>query len=146
MVSKILVPTDGSKQALKSLKYAIELAEQLKAEIILLSVIDKSSLIPQTISTSPNIIEPIEDFLKNAAKAYLDESEKLCKKSGIPVKTVIRTGRPVDEIIKEAEKSSIDMIVIGSRGRSAVKAVILGSVAFGVINKETKIPVLVVRR
>lgn len=146
MVSKILLPTDGSKAALRSLRYAIGLAEQLKAEIILLSVIDKSSLIPQTISSPSNIIEPIEDFLKNAAKAYLDESEKLCKKSGIPVKTMIRVGRPVDEIIKEAEKSSVDMIIIGSRGRSAVKAVILGSVAFGVINKETKIPVLVVRK
>ncbi|NWF98568.1 MAG: universal stress protein [Nitrospirae bacterium] len=146
MVSKILVPTDGSKAALRSLRYAIGLAEQLKAEIILLSVIDKSSLIPQTVPTSSNIIEPIEDFLKNAAQEYLNEGEKLCKKSGIPVKTVIRIGRPVDEIIKEAEKFSADLIVIGSRGRSAIKAVVLGSVTFGVINKETKIPVLVVRK
>lgn len=146
MVSKILVTTDGSKAALRSLKYAIGLAEQLKAEIVLLNVIDKASLIPQTISLSSDIIEPIEDFLRNAAEEYLNEGEKLCKKNGIPVTTVSRTGRPVDEIIKEAEKSSVDMIVIGSHGRSAMKAVVLGSVAFGVINKEAKIPVLVVRR
>jgi nucleotide-binding universal stress UspA family protein len=55
-------------------------------------------------------------------------------------------GHPVEEIIKEAEKSKMDLIVIGSHGKSAIKAAVLGSVTFGVIHKETKIPVLVVRR
>jgi nucleotide-binding universal stress UspA family protein len=59
---------------------------------------------------------------------------------------VIRTGHPVEEIIKEAEKSKVDLIVMGSHGTSALKAAVLGSITFGVIHKDTKFPVLVVRK
>jgi nucleotide-binding universal stress UspA family protein len=52
----------------------------------------------------------------------------------------------VEEIITEAEESRVDLIVIGSHGKSALKAAVLGSVTFAVIHKNTKIPVLVVRR
>jgi nucleotide-binding universal stress UspA family protein len=149
MISKILVPTDGSKAALKAVAYAAELAKQVGASITIISVMDKSSFLPQTVpavSVSKKIMEPIEDYLKVAANAYADEAEKLCLKQGIQSKKVVRAGRPVDEIIKEAEKSRVDLMVIGSRGQSALKAAVLGSVTFGVINKETRVPVLVVRK
>jgi nucleotide-binding universal stress UspA family protein len=149
MISKILVPTDGSKAALKAVEYSAELAKNIGATITIVSVMDKSSFIPQTVpavTISKKIMEPIEDYLRVAADAYTDEAEKLCMKRGIQSKKVVRAGRPVDEIIKEAEKSKVDLIVIGSRGQSALKAAVLGSVTFGVINKETKIPVLVVRK
>ncbi|MEW6162383.1 MAG: universal stress protein [Nitrospirota bacterium] len=149
MISKILVPTDGSKTARKSVEYAIGLAKQTGATITLLSVIDKSLFITWSIpavATSTRIIEPIEDYLRQAAEAHIEEAEKLCKKSGIPPKKVIRSGHPVEEIIKEAEESKVDLIIMGSHGRSAIKAAVLGSVTFGVIHKDTKSPVLVVRR
>jgi nucleotide-binding universal stress UspA family protein len=52
----------------------------------------------------------------------------------------------VEEILKEARKSRADLIVIGSHGRSAIKSAVLGSVTFGVIHKDTKFPVLVIRK
>lgn len=149
MISKILVPTDGSKPAKKSVEYAAELAKQVGATITLLSVIDKSLFVPQSVpvvSTPTRLIEPIENFLRRAAEAYIREAEKICRNYEIQTKMVIRSGHPVEEIIKEAQKSKVDLIIIGSQGRSALKAAVLGSVAFGVINKETKIPVLVVRK
>jgi nucleotide-binding universal stress UspA family protein len=149
MISKILVPTDGSKAALKAVAYAVDLAKLVGASITIVSVIDRSAFFPQTVpavSVSKKIMEPIEDYLKVAADAYADEAEKLCVKRGIQTRKVVRAGRPVDEIIREAEKSKVDLIVIGSRGQSALKAAVLGSVTFGVINKESKIPVLVVRK
>jgi nucleotide-binding universal stress UspA family protein len=148
MITKILVPTDGSKTARKSVAYAVDLAKQTGSTITLLSVIDKSLLIPQSVpavATPTHLIEPIEDYLRQAAEAHLEESEKLCKKKDVQSEKVIRSGHPVEEIVKEAEKSKIDLIVMGSRGRSAMKAAFLGSVTYGVINKDTKIPVLVVR-
>lgn len=149
MITKILVATDGSETSQKSVKYAAELAKQTGATITLLSVTDKSLFIPQSIppvATPTNLVEPVEDYLKQAAEAHLEVAEELCKKSGIQSKKVIRSGHPVEEIIKEAEKSKVDLIVMGSHGRSALKAALLGSVTFGVIHKDTKIPVLVVRR
>jgi nucleotide-binding universal stress UspA family protein len=148
MISKILVPTDGSKPAKKSVEYAVRFAKQLGASITLLSVIDKSSFVPQSVpgtATPTGLIEPIEDYLRQAAEAYLEEAEKLCIRGGVRSKKIIRLGHPVEEIMKEAKKSKVDFIAIGSQGRSALKAVVLGSVTFGVINKETKVPVLVVR-
>jgi nucleotide-binding universal stress UspA family protein len=149
MISKILVPTDGSKPAKKSVEYAAELAKQVGAAITLLTVIDKSFFITQSIpavATPVRIREPIEDYLRLAAEAYIEDAERLCRKKEIQCQKIIRSGHPVEEIIKEAKKSKVDLIVIGSHGRSALKAAVLGSVTFGVINKETKIPVLVVRK
>ncbi len=149
MISKILVPTDGSKLSKKSVEYAVSLAKQVGAKIALLSVIDKSSLVPQSIpafASPTKVMEPVENYLKLAAETYLNDAEKVCLKKEVQSTQVIRSGHPVEEIIKEAKNSKVDLIVMGSRGQSALKAAVIGSVTFGVINKETKIPVLVVRQ
>jgi nucleotide-binding universal stress UspA family protein len=149
MISKILVATDGSETARKSIGYAVDLAKQTGAKITFLSVIDKSFFVSKSIpaaATPIHLIEPIEDYLRQAAEAHLEEVEQLCKKKGVQSSMVIRTGHPVEEIIKEAEKSKVDLIVMGSHGTSALKAAVLGSITFGVIHKDTKFPVLVVRK
>jgi nucleotide-binding universal stress UspA family protein len=149
MISKILVPTDGSETARKSVEYAAELAKQIGADMTLLSVIDKSFLISKSmpgLSTKTRLAQPIEDYLKEAAEAIVEQAKRMCRKKGIEVKQAIRYGHPVEEIIKEAKKTKSDLIVMGSHGRSALKASLLGSVTFGVIHKDTNIPVLVVRR
>jgi len=149
MISNILVPTDGSEVAHMAARYGVDLAKQLKASVIVLSVIDQRSYTGQTVpaaQTAMQVIEPIEDYLREAAEAYAGEIKEWCEKSGVQSKTVITTGHPVEEIVKEAEKSKADLIVMGSHGRSALAAAFLGSVAYGVIHKDTKIPVLVVKR
>src|SRR5512141_1782473 len=110
MISKILVPTDGSKEAKKAARYAVELAKQLNASVYALSVIDERSFTGQTIPASAaarHIIEPIEDYLREAAERYTNEITKLCEKNGVRSKTVIRTGHPVEEIMNEAERSKV---------------------------------------
>jgi len=149
MISKILVPTDGSETAQKAAKYAVDLARQLKASVIALSVIDNRSLIAQTVpaeGTARHVIEPIEDYLREAAEGYAREIKKICDEKGVRSKIVITTGHPVEDIAREAEKSKGTLIVMGSHGKSALSAAFLGSVTYGVIHKDTKIPVLVVRR
>ena len=149
MISKILVPTDGSKTAQKAAGYGVDLAKELKASVIVLSVIDQRSFIGQTVpaaQTAMHVIEPIEDYLREAAEAYAGEIKKLCEKNGVHSKTVITTGHPVEEIVKEAKKVKADLIVMGSHGRSALAVAVLGSVAYGVIHKDTKIPVLVTNK
>mgnify|MGYP005835906427 CR=1 FL=1 len=149
MISKILVPTDGSETARKATEYAVGLAKEIGASLTFLAVIDKSPFIGRSIpsiATPTHLMEPVEDYLRQAAEAYLEEVEILCRKNGVKSKRVIRSGHPVEEIIKEAKKSKVDLIVMGSHGKSALKAAVLGSVTFGVIHKDTKIPVLVVRR
>ena len=148
MISKILVPSDGSKTAQKAVGYAVDLAKQLKASIIALSVIDKRSLIAQTVpasDTARHTIEPIEDYLREAAEKYTEEIKKLCDKSGVASEISLKTGHPVEEIVKEAKRSKANLIVMGSHGRSALSATVLGSVSYGVIHNDTSIPILIVR-
>ena len=148
MISKILVPSDGSKSAQRAAGYAVDLAKQLKASIIALSVIDMRSLIAQTVpalETARHTIEPIEDYLREAAEGYAGEIKKLCDKSGVASKISIKMGHPVEEIVKEAKRSKADLIVMGSHGRSALSATVLGSVSYGVIHKDTSIPILIMR-
>ncbi|MDH5769305.1 MAG: universal stress protein [Nitrospirota bacterium] len=148
MILKILVATDGSKIALKAAKYAVDLAKQLNASIIILSVIDNRSLISQiapVTTTTVHMIEPIEDYLKEAAEGYVREIKKLCDKVGVQSKTLITTGYPVEKIVSEARKLKANLIVMGSRGKSVLEAAVLGSVTYGVIHKNIKLPILVIK-
>jgi nucleotide-binding universal stress UspA family protein len=149
MISKILVPTDGSKTAQKAGIYAVDLAKQLNASIIVISVIDKRLLVSRTVSvgrSQPGVAESIDDYLREAAETYAGEIKELCEQKGVQSKSVIKTGHPVEEIVKEAEKSKTDLIVMGSHGQSALAAATLGSVTYGVIHKDTKIPILLVKK
>jgi len=149
MISTILVPTDGSQTATKAGAYAVGLAKQLHASIIVLSVIDKRLLVTRTVSVErpfPVVAESTDDYLREAAERYAGGIETQCKESGVQAKTIIVPGHPVEEIVKEAEKSKVDLIVMGSHGESALVAAALGSVTYGVIHKDTTIPILVVKR
>ena len=148
MITKILMPSDGSKTALRAGRYAVDLAKQLKASIIVLSIIDYRSFITQTVSsldTARHTMEPIEDYLREAAEGYAGEIKKLCDKSGVASKISIKIGHPVEEIVKEAKRSKANLIVMGSHGRSALSATVLGSVSYGVIHNDKRIHVLIVR-
>lgn len=148
MISKILVPTDGSEAAQNAARYAVDLAKQLRASVLALSVVDVRSSMAQTIPashTASHMIEPVDDYLREVAEAFAEEIKGLCEKNGIDSKIAIVTGHPVEEIVKEAESSKVDLIIMGSHGRSALGAMVLGSVTFGVIHQDTKIPVMVVK-
>ena len=145
MISKILVPTDGSIAAQKAAKYAVDLAKQLKASVIVLSVIDMRSFMGHTVPAMGDTVPAGKTSLSEAAKGYAEEIKKLCDKNGVRSKTVITAGHPVEDIVKEAERAKVSLIIMGSHGRSALAAMVLGSVTYGVIHNDTKIPVTVVK-
>jgi nucleotide-binding universal stress UspA family protein len=148
IISKILMPSDGSKTAKKAAAYAVDLAKQLNASIIILSVIEQHPLIATTVpasETASHTIQPIEYYLKKAAEQYTGEIKELCDKNGVVSKISIKTGHPVEEIVKEAKRSKSNLIVMGSRGRSALSATVLGSVSYGVSHHDTSIPILIVK-
>ena len=153
MISRILVPTDGSKTAQKAARYAVDLARQLDASIIVLSVSDLASLaasisggaVPGAALSGPEL-DRIESSLQEAAKKHAEAVKRVCDKHGVQAKTILTTGHPANDIVNEAKKSKADLIVMGSHGRSALAATVLGSVAYGVIHRDMNTPVLVVRR
>jgi nucleotide-binding universal stress UspA family protein len=148
MIKRILMATDGSKLSIKALKVAIELAKKIKAKLILVGVIDNRLYTGHAMlaEDSPTrLAEPVEDYLMQVTSAYLAYATRLCGQGGVKPEIVIRTGHPVEEILKEARRSKADLLVMGSYGKSGIGSM-MGSVAYGVLHGESRVPVLVVRR
>jgi nucleotide-binding universal stress UspA family protein len=139
-IKKILAPLDGSKSSLRGLDMAIALARQCNAIIVCICVIYSAprSEFRGTGSVEKGSYEKVKKFM-NAAKT-------LAAQNGIVFDEKISYGDVGYNIVKFAhnKKNKIDMIVIASRGRGAVKEMFFGSVSHHVLHA-SNLPVLVVK-
>jgi nucleotide-binding universal stress UspA family protein len=140
---KILVPIDGSQNSLKALKYAVTLAKGLtaKSSIVVINVHDDSSFnyINQFVT-----YEDIKNNLIENSQKEMKPAQKLLAKSDITHSFIIEIGNVAETILSIADKEKVGMIVIGSKGRSELSDILLGSVAHRITHK-AKQPVLVVK-
>jgi nucleotide-binding universal stress UspA family protein len=144
---KILVPLDGSEWSFRAAKYAIKIAKMANAEIVCVYAVVS---LPSTAYASPHasalIPRYIEEAKKEAQKWY-DEVNIIAEKAGVvrlSAETILDVFSVADAIISYAEKNNVDLIIMGTKGRTGLKKFVLGSVASGVIS-HAKSPVLVVR-
>ena len=143
--SKILVAIhDPRKSADRAVNYAIKVAEDYDARLVILYIIRGDANV-HTVNLQSHIIQ-----LKREAEAYFIKiSEKIHKHSNkeniIRVKTeIIASIRIADAIVSYAKDKHIDLIIIGTRGRSKLKSIVLGSVASDVV-RYAHCPVLTVK-
>ena len=139
MYTKILVPTDGSEFAKKAQLHALFLAKVSGAEIIALSVSENHFI--NGISVTEEV-EQLNQILKDRCIKDLKEFEDM-NENGVKISSVIKEGTPAKVILDVASEEDIDLIVIGSSGKSGFDRFILGSVSDKVVNA-AKCPVLVV--
>ena len=137
-IKKILVPIDGSKNSMRGLDEAIYLARQCHATITGLYVIP---IYPRNFSDA---IMPYQIHLTKSAKKFMESAKIKCAEKGIIFKSKILFGSPSFEINELVKRKGFDIIVIGSRGKSGLKEIFLGSVANAVVHK-SKVPVLVIK-
>jgi nucleotide-binding universal stress UspA family protein len=135
MFHSILVAWDGSEHAKRALSEAIDIARSQDASLTLLTV---ATLPP----VFPGVVVPItEADLAKSAEQILAEADALVPE-GIAVSGQTAIGHPGTEILKRAKAADHDLIVMGSRGRGAVRSAVLGSVSHFVINHGT-VPVMI---
>ena len=135
-IRKILVPLDGSKNSLRGMKFALNLAKQSGLSIIGLNV-----------SSIPFFLKTQEMKLKKREKSeqIINQAKILSKKEKVPFQGEIKTSDNIGKTIVDfSEKNQVDLIVIGSRGPDPEIELFLGSVANYVMNK-SKIPVTVIK-
>lgn len=142
-LKKILFPTDLSDAAAEAQLYACALAEQFDAELHVLSVMQDVSLM----SPDPNMpwVIPASSLeeVRLSLEAALAKVPDPHWSAGRSVQRVIRIGMPYIEIDKYAAEQDIDVIVLGTHGRSGLSHLLLGSTAEKVVRK-APCPVLTV--
>ncbi len=148
ILRRILVASAGARTSGRALKVAVEMAKKMGATLTLVGVIDNRLYVGRTMpaeATPTRIAEPVEDYLMQVAGAYLETDARRCKQNDLKPEMVIRMGHPVEEILKEARRSKADLLVMGSHGKSGIGSA-MGSVAFGVLQSDSRVPVLIVRK
>lgn len=138
-IKKILVPVDGSEHSEHAVKYAVELAELMQAEILLMH------------SHKPFPVVLGEPYFQNAVNKIMKKSNDLLepyrnqiKETNVLFTDQIMEGHPDDVITEVANDEKCDLIVMGSRGRSDLQGLLLGSNTHRVL-KTAPCPVLVIR-
>ena len=143
----ILVPLDGSEYSIKAVEYAGRMAKGFNSKLIALYILP-SSIRYNLLSNQENSeINP--QFNQIIQRSYIEAQnwlKDIAKKIDIEIVTevIIAKESIVSEIIEFAEQRSIDLIIIGTRGRTGFKKLLLGSVASGVVTY-SHCPVLVIR-
>jgi len=142
-IKKILYATDFSESSLPAAVSTLTLAKLSGAAVHVLHVIGefadrRKSLVPQEAMT----------LLEREVEIHVvKEMEEFCQEqfSGkIPYTTEVVLGRPFEEILRKAEELSVDLIIVGTHGRTGLERVIVGSTAERLVRK-SPVPVLTVR-
>lgn len=141
-IRNILVPLDGSDNSFRALDAAILLAKKLDAKITAVYCV---SIIPVM---EAHMIDPLKYQAEERKYAddVLRKAESAARENNVPAETLVAYGNAGIEIIRiiKNKKNKIDLVMIGSRGRSQIKEMFLGSVSNYVLHK-SPVPVLVVK-
>ena len=145
----ILAAIDGSDSSMKAVDYAIQLAKkQDNSRLTLLNILDMDTIkqLSSSIITAPTYGLEEYELHKKAVLEWLDAIKSKCENEGIQTEIKVIGGpSPVsDSILIYAENENVDLIVVGTKGRSGFKKLLLGSVASKVVTY-AHCPVLVVK-
>ena len=135
---KILVAVDGSEDGYKAADYAIALAARLQSVILFLYVAGASSA-EHNYSISVDMVGAFEQLGTEA----LSKCSERARKKGVAFETLLVSGDPVDEILKNAMRTNCDSIVVGKRAQSEMEKLLMGSVS-DKVSKLSNISVTVV--
>lgn len=140
MYEKIVIPTDGSEQAKEAVKHGLAIAKSLGVKVLAVYVLDTSAF---AVLPRDSLTTDIYSILNREAAEAVNYVVREGKKLGVFVESKISEGAPSEEIIKIS--SVKDLIVMGTKGRTGLARMLLGSVAENVVH-HAHCPVLVVRK
>ena len=146
ILSKVLVPLDGSKESETVIPYIEELTSKLGAEIILFQVLALAYHVHISGDAAVQVAYTEKEMepLKISAQSYLEKIGSKFRKEGIPIKCKVRVGAAGHEIIKLADEINADLVAMLTHGRSGIGRWVFGSVAERVM-RSGNTPVLLVR-
>lgn len=139
-MQKILVPVDGSESAVEAARFAARQARLSKSKLTLLYVADPTT--PGAVSFFEGMPE-VQEEQARSGQAAIDRAKDAMH--GLEIQAhLVEVGNPADCILAAAERLGITHIIMGSRGLSPLKELVLGSVSDRVV-RQAKCPVTIVR-
>jgi nucleotide-binding universal stress UspA family protein len=143
----VLVPHDFSASANYAAALARDEAELHGARILLLHVIDLPHQLAGTkavVSPDTGTPIPLKDYAVSSAESQIVDLADRLRRDGVDVATYVRIGSPIDEILRFADEEKVDIIIMGTHGRTGIQRLVAGSVAERVV-RAAKMPVMTVR-
>jgi universal stress protein A len=137
-IKKILAPVDFSEPSEKGLQYALSIAQEFGSEIVLVHVVQPYPVLPEM----PVPTDELTEALLSDANARLNELKERIK--DVPCTVRAPLGSPANRILEIAQDEAVDLIVLGTHGRTGLAHAFLGSVAERVV-RLASCPTLVVR-
>jgi nucleotide-binding universal stress UspA family protein len=141
MYDRVLVPTDGSEQALAAARRAFDLAERYGATVHGLYVVDTGT--GWLTVSKPDVREALREVGEDAGSEALAALEVLAGEFDADLVTELREGTPEAVVLEYVDEEGIDLVVMGTHGREGLRRRLLGSVAERVV-REAPVPVMTV--
>ena len=146
MYDRILVPTDGSEQAIAAIDEGIELAQLTGATVHALYVVEPIPLgrFPAGGEAAGKEWGDVVDRQKSEGERAVETITERGEAVGVDVVEAIEHGKPSAEILEYVDEHDVDAIVMGTHGRTGADRIVIGSVAEKVVRK-SPVPVVTVR-
>ena len=150
-MTHVLVATDGSEQSLKAARHLRTLFGDSLQKASVVAVVRPLAAVPfatdfgeeeQAARRADD--DPTNYSFQEAAREAVERVAEVLRATDTEVDTMVRGGAPADQIVRAADELDVDLIVIGGRGKGAMEAIVLGSVAYRVLH-HAPCPVLVTR-
>jgi nucleotide-binding universal stress UspA family protein len=150
---KIMIATDGSKCSMLAADKGIELARLSGSKVYAVYVVSTADLFSidgdysSSMGVNPNwesTYEVMYEALKKQGQQAVKYIKDLGERKEINVETVLLEGHPADELIRYAEEEKMDIVIMGTVGKTGLDRLLLGSVT-GNLGRHSKVPVMVVR-
>jgi nucleotide-binding universal stress UspA family protein len=140
---KILLPIDGSPDALDAVRHALRLVQEgLRASFVLINVQSPANLYEVMVAHDPDKIMKLRT---EAGAELLQPAEALLSEAGVEWESEVVGGEPGSMLVDQIENYGCDAVVMGSHGAGSLSSALLGSVS-GALLRHSPVPVTVVRR
>jgi nucleotide-binding universal stress UspA family protein len=140
---KILLPNDGSENALRAVHYAVSLARDHRAAALHLVTVQTDPILYGEIAVYLDQ-EKLARALREQSEALLKPAEEVLRTAGVSYDKEILVGDVAPSIVRRAEELGCRVIVMGTRGMGALANLMLGSVATKVVHL-SKLPVTLIK-
>jgi len=141
---KILFCTDFSENSEPARELAVDYAKSFGAQLIIVHVVDTGAFEAYAFAEGDVGFSQIVASAQEVAASRLEAMGNECGQLVKEVKTLCKVGLPSKEILALAREEPVDLIVLGTHGRSSLKELVMGSVARKVL-RTTNLPALIVR-